>query len=135
MACTLFLTKKFQRGFTMIELLVAATIIAVLSTIGIVSYTSLNQRARDGKRKADLEQVRSALELYRTDNGEYPEQANYNLMVGELVSTDYLGDPAPVDPKNDEEHEYTYSRSSATAYELCATRIEVDDASYCVENP
>jgi len=63
---------KHTRGFTLIEILVAATIVAVLSVIGIVSYTSINKRSRDAKRKSDLEAVRSALEMYRSDKSSYP---------------------------------------------------------------
>jgi type II secretion system protein G len=62
-----------QRGFTLLEVLVSATIIAVLTTIGVVAYSSVNKRSRDVKRKSDLEQVRSALEMYRSDYGEYPD--------------------------------------------------------------
>ncbi|MCL4208570.1 hypothetical protein KJZ63_02975, partial [Patescibacteria group bacterium] len=54
-------------GFTMIELLVVTTIIIILTSIGLVSYTSANRSARNGKRKADMEMVRQALVLYRTD--------------------------------------------------------------------
>lgn len=64
--------KRTSAGFTLIEIMVATTIIAVLSVIGIVSYNSVNKRSRDAKRKSDLEQVRSALEMYRADNGSYP---------------------------------------------------------------
>lgn len=61
-----------KQGFTLLEVLVSATIIAVLTAIGVVSYSSVNKRSRDVKRKADLEQIRSALEMYRSDNGQYP---------------------------------------------------------------
>jgi general secretion pathway protein G len=61
-----------KKGFTLIEILVAATIISVLSVVGVASYTSINKRSRDAKRKSDLEQVRSALEMYRVDKGSYP---------------------------------------------------------------
>ncbi|MBI4067476.1 type II secretion system protein [Candidatus Gottesmanbacteria bacterium] len=63
---------KSASGFTLIEILVAASIIALLSTIGFVSYQAAGRNARDAKRKADLEQIRSALELYKADNGTYP---------------------------------------------------------------
>lgn len=59
-------------GFTFIEILVVATIIGVLATIGAVSYQSANIKSRDGKRQADLEQIRAALEMYRADNSTYP---------------------------------------------------------------
>ena len=61
-----------RRGFTLIEVLVAVTIIAILTSIGVVSYSSVNKRSRDAKRKGDVEQLRSALEMYRADNSYYP---------------------------------------------------------------
>lgn len=59
-------------GFTLIELLISVSIIAILISIAVVQYSSVNKRSRDGKRKADLEQIRTALEMYRADKGEYP---------------------------------------------------------------
>ena len=54
------------------ELLIVISIIAIVTVIGVVSYTSINKRSRDAKRKADIEQIRSALEMYRSDFGTYP---------------------------------------------------------------
>jgi prepilin-type N-terminal cleavage/methylation domain-containing protein len=61
-----------RRAFTLIELLVVIAIIGMLSTVAVVSTTSAGINARNGKRKADLVQISKALELYYTDNGEYP---------------------------------------------------------------
>ena len=61
-----------HKGFTLIEILVTVIIIAILTAIAVVSYVSINRRSRDVKRKSDLEQVRQALEMYRSDNGFYP---------------------------------------------------------------
>jgi len=61
-----------QRGFTIVEILVAVAIIGALTAIGTATYQSANQKARDARRKADLEQIRAALEMYKADNGEYP---------------------------------------------------------------
>lgn len=92
-----------QKGFTLIEVLVATTIIAVLTVVGIVSYVSVNKRSRDAKRKSDVEQIRSALEMYRADYGYYPnagtgvwtDTAN---LTSTLVTT-YLP-TIPTDPKS-----------------------------------
>lgn len=62
-----------KNGFTLLEVLVSATILAVLAVIGVVSFGPVNKRSRDVKRKGDLEQIRSALEMYRGDNGIYPD--------------------------------------------------------------
>lgn len=64
--------KKHKFGFTMIELLVVATIIIVLSSVGLVSYRKAGESSRNAKRKADLEITRQALVLFRADNGYYP---------------------------------------------------------------
>ncbi len=64
--------KQHKRGFTLIELLVVIVIIGVLMGILLVSYQGTRVTARNGKRKADLEQIRSGLELYHADCGEYP---------------------------------------------------------------
>ncbi len=99
-----------KKGFSLIELLVVATIIIVLTTIGLVSYQIANVRARDTKRKADLEQIRAALEMYRTENGLYPA-------TKEALETDYIKD-LPTDPKS---YTYYYVRNVSTyAYTLDA---------------
>lgn len=60
------------RGFTLIELLVAISLVGILSVLISLIGPSSRQYARDSRRRADLEQVRSALELYRNSNGQYP---------------------------------------------------------------
>lgn len=105
--------KKIKSGFTFIEILVVITIIALLSTTAIVSYRSAQASARDNKRKSDLEQVRAALEMYRSDEGVYPD-GGWSVMTGLLSG--YLND-IPTDPKG---YSYYYTRPTATSYQLCA---------------
>ena len=59
-------------GFTLIELLVVLVILGVLATVGLTFFTSSQMRGRDSKRKSDLKQVATALELYYSDVGAYP---------------------------------------------------------------
>ncbi len=61
-------------GFTLVELLVSIGLLAVLSA-GVVSIigTGPAKTGRDGKRQTDLQSIASALELYRNDNGTYPQ--------------------------------------------------------------
>jgi len=79
------LTKK---GFTLIEIMVVVVIIAVLTVVGMVSYASINKNSRDAKRKSDIEQIRSALEMYRTDIGYYPTSSN--AWIDTAALNDYL---------------------------------------------
>lgn len=130
-----------KSGFTFIEVLVVATIIAVMATIGVVSYSSANIKARDGKRKADIEQIRAGLEMYRVDNSTtgYPNVTYANL--GTPLTT-YLN-PLPNDPKCPAGVcatgfvNYSYTRNSTTTYTLCACKLEVTgtETDYCVYNP
>ncbi len=59
-------------GFTLIELMVVVSIIAILSTIGLVGYQVVTKNARDAKRQSDLKAIQSALEQYHADQFYYP---------------------------------------------------------------
>lgn len=122
---------KQQLGFTMIELLVVTTIIIVLTAIGLVSYTSANRNARNGKRKADLEMVRQALVLYRTDNGSYPSGSVFNNMMTTI--SDYTSATTVTDPKNEGVYVYSYT-SDGIEFTLSAY-LEPDDTLYAITNP
>ncbi len=60
------------KGFTLIELMVVITIIAILSAISFVVYSEVQQGARDSKRKSDLRSISQALLLYHQKNGRFP---------------------------------------------------------------
>ncbi len=136
------LRKKSVAGFSLLELLVAATIIGLLASIGLVSYTSANRRARDANRQSDLEQVRTALELYRSENPTYPASGWANLTVLDPYVSGGISQIA--DPKASPYPQYIYETSgteftaaNCTTYVLCAD-TESDPAAsydYCVCNP
>lgn len=90
-------------GFTLIELLVVATIISLLSGIGLVSYSQFVKKSRDERRKADLNNIRSALEMYRSDRDSYPT----NLTKLTTSTPKYL-EKIPEDPKG---YDYVYEVS------------------------
>jgi general secretion pathway protein G len=69
---------KRDRGFTLIELLIVIAIVGVLSALLMANFIGVRQRARDSQRKADVRQIQSALELYRSDNSSYPSASNLN---------------------------------------------------------
>lgn len=107
------LIQKLQRqqGFTMIELLVVATIIVVLTTIGLVSYSQALQNGRNAKRKSDLEVLRQGLVLFRADNGYYPNTDMAGLQS--TLGTTYISS-FPVDPKATQNSAFTYSYTPGT---------------------
>lgn len=117
-------------GFTLVELIVVITIISLLAAFGLLTnYRAAQRRARDGKRKADLEQLRSALEIYRVDSGAYPSVASYSGLGGVLVS-DYIKS-LPTDPaQTTKGYTYFYQRITASEYRLCA-HLEAEDPGEC----
>lgn len=68
----LFKLFKLFNAFTLIEILVVMTIVGVLAVTTSIGFSSSLRSSRDAKRKADLEQIKAALELYRASNNTYP---------------------------------------------------------------
>ncbi len=65
--------KKYQKyAFTLIELVVTATILVILTSIWFYSYTQNISDARDGARRTDLSALSSQLSLYKKQRGAYP---------------------------------------------------------------
>jgi prepilin-type N-terminal cleavage/methylation domain-containing protein len=73
--------KFLNKGFTLVELMVVISIMAVLSSITLVAVSSTRQTARDGYRLAQIRQIKTALELYYSAHGYYPYEgaAAYDL--------------------------------------------------------
>ncbi|MCL4382997.1 MAG: prepilin-type N-terminal cleavage/methylation domain-containing protein [Patescibacteria group bacterium] len=94
-------------GFTLIELLVVLVLIGILASIGILTnYPQQMKKTRDSKRKADMEKVRSALEMYRADSNCYPEALNFNGTTALTYSGRTYLDPIPGDATR-----YSYTSS------------------------
>lgn len=49
-------------GFTLVELMVAIAIVAVLATVGFVIFTNTQKNARDTRRRGDLDAISNAFE-------------------------------------------------------------------------
>lgn len=61
-----------RKGFSLLEILVVLAILSVLITFSITALTSVSRSGRDGRRKTDIEEVRTAIEQWRSDKGSYP---------------------------------------------------------------
>jgi prepilin-type N-terminal cleavage/methylation domain-containing protein len=68
--------KKFQHGFSLIEIMVVVGIIGILSAVLYVNFSDGSEISRDAQRQADLRTVDTALELYKNKYGEYPAGCN-----------------------------------------------------------
>jgi prepilin-type N-terminal cleavage/methylation domain-containing protein len=68
----MIMKKISHPAFTLVEIIVATTILVILSTLGFYSYTQNLSDARDGTRKSDLSTLGSQLVLHKRERGSYP---------------------------------------------------------------
>jgi general secretion pathway protein G len=122
---------NMKQAFTLIEILVVATIIGLLAALSSTGYSQFNKQARDAKRKADLENIRAALEMYRSNNSYYP--SSLNILVNQYLST------LPVDPLSAQAYAYVYSplpggcSNNCTDYTL-GSYLETGSGAVCLSN-
>jgi general secretion pathway protein G len=122
--------QKADKGFSLIELLVVISIIGILIGLSAFGLQGARQSARDARRIADIEQIRSGLELYKADCGVYPtaDQMNGPLnpqgdLIGDNSSTACLNTNTYISNIPQDPHPgrvYVYQRLTPTTYEICA---------------
>ncbi len=110
-------TFKTKLGFTLFELLVSLSIIAVLTAVAVVSFGGLNKKTRDTRRVSDLEKIRVALESAKQVGNSYP------AAVGNITNLTGFLDKWPSDPKTNgvgfSNYRYVVG-SSGSSYYVCA---------------
>lgn len=79
---------KNKNGFTLIELLIVISIIAMLSSIVLISLQTARSKSRDAQRIMNMNQVKLALELYRGAHNSYPP---FNGSVATRESSCFTG--------------------------------------------
>lgn len=80
-----------MKGFTLVEILLVIAILAIISTIGAVSYSNIRNNSEDAKRRTDIGEIRSALEQYKSVNNTYPTP-NVTITMGLEFGTSGLND-------------------------------------------
>jgi prepilin-type N-terminal cleavage/methylation domain-containing protein len=114
-----------KKGFTLFELLVSISIIAILTAMATISYGSAQKKARDSKRVQDMLNIQKAEEqIFMLNNANYlgvaPATGGCNAggAAWTVNGTVILQSP-PEDPKTSYAT-YNYSSCGPNSYCFCA---------------
>ena len=85
-----------QRGFSLLELMIAMFIMVILLSVALPTYQRSVQNARETVLKENLWQLRRAIDQFSSDKGKLPAS------IDDLVTEKYLRDK-PKDPITEKE--------------------------------
>ncbi|GAB4164507.1 MAG: GspG family T2SS major pseudopilin variant XcpT [Planctomycetota bacterium] len=107
--------KSRQAGFSLIELMVVVTIIAILAVVVVSQFGGYSDKAKVATAKGQISQYASSLEMYKLDTGRYPSSSEGLKVLEEKPSgvERWRGPYAEVldDPWGNP-YEYTYDPST-----------------------
>lgn len=122
-------TRRFvAQGFTIVELLIVIVVIGILAALVISTYTSAQSRARDNVRRADIQSLAKAIELFYAEKGHYPMSGGWCTQIAHPTYTQAFKNEIspymskiPGDPQfKDTYQDYFYRNVNDQSYYLYA---------------
>ena len=86
--------RRSQKGFSLLELMIAMFIMIILISVAVPTYERSVRHARETVLRENLWQMRRAIDQYHADKGKLPRT------IDELVEAKYLHE-RPIDPVRD----------------------------------
>jgi len=101
-------------GFTLIELMVVLTIVAIIMSFAMMNSVIARDKARISACKATMETVKKGMEAYIADNSKYPDQGTINSYNDVIL---VMKDIVDLTPKITCEEPFVYT-SAEKSYRL-----------------
>ncbi|MEK7597630.1 MAG: hypothetical protein AAB441_03215 [Patescibacteria group bacterium] len=118
--------KKEVKSLSLIELLIVISVLGIILLLIAIPISAQLQKARDAKRKLDVNIVQSGLEEYYDSTGCYPERLPECGNVFSVGSTNILAG-IPCDPKNNSFYPYITTGENCSPYFKLYAKLERSD--------
>lgn len=104
--------RQNKNGFSLVELLVVISIIAVLSAVLTANFVGMRERARDAQKIQNLNAMKDALRSYYNDHQSYPTTISAIGTSAYMPSLDSIG--------------YSYSYTSSSDGETFTIKVPLE---------
>lgn len=119
---------KKNRAFSLFEILIAITVMAMLIFVSYLFVPKLIAKAYDAKRKTDLYKIKSALEQYYSLAEGYPDTLP-DCGQPLIYKTQVILSSTPCDPNTKENYPYQSKKITTQYYRLYAKLSDSTDPS------
>lgn len=113
------MNKNRRQGFTLLELVVAMTVMAVLAVVGFKFIKNYGNQARHIRAQGEMKTVAEGIDKYYLQVGRYPEFSSWTAMVDAnsvLVKGNHI--PANMQPKDPWKQDYEATCTVRDGYML-----------------
>lgn len=119
--------REAKKGFTLIEVMIAVVIIAILTTVVNPQFKNLVRKAKETKLKENLSTIRSAVDVeYTKNNGRYPDEITLEMFKEKKIPEDVIKETNQVIYNYDEEI-YVNSDSGGWIYNPSLGEVRVNN--------
>ncbi len=79
-----------KKGFTLLEIVIAVTLLGIISAVIIPNFTNSTDKARLKSDIQSAQVVQSAIDLYNIEQNDYINESNFDEVVLKLYDNKYL---------------------------------------------
>lgn len=121
------MSRETEKGFTLIEVMIAVVIIAILATVVNPQFKNLVRKAKETKLKENLSIIRNAVDVeYTKNNGRYPEEITLELFKEKRIPEDPIKETNQIIYNYDEEI-YVNTDSGGWVYNPSLGEVRVNN--------